>query len=164
MFENVLRGDFEGWHGLPEGTDLDSILAALRPLDSVAPPVERVRGVRRFLVVDVTRTLAPRNVEIWCDIDGRTVLAVDIDHPGIDPAQLAMQLGPPELTLPDRRFASGGLAIEHVYASRGVTASVVEPFDPGAPRRVDFLQLYAAMSTAGYLTEVGVAEHARPHP
>jgi hypothetical protein len=160
MIENALRGDFHDWHGLPDGTDLETVLAALRPFDSAAAPVERIRGPRRSLVVAVE----PGPIEIWCELDGITVRSIELEAPGIAADALERQLDPPELTLPDRRFAAHGVATEHVFASRGVTASIVQPFDPSAPRRVGYLQLYAAMSATEYLTEIGVAAHARPHP
>jgi len=163
MMENVLRGDFTGWHGLPPGTTLDAVLAALAPARKSGPPRERVRGPRRHLVVAVERDAPPAEIEIWCGIDGRTVESIELEPAGIDGDAVLAQLGEPELRLPDERFAEGGMATEHVYASRGVTASIVQPFDAAQPRRVGYLQLYGATGLSEYLTEIGVAAHPRPH-
>jgi hypothetical protein len=156
----ALRGDLENWRGLPAGISLRDVLDALAPVTAVAAAEERPRGETSKDVVEVTCGGAAPPVEVWCKRGSERVSSIEFDLDA-SAASAEPSLGPPELRLDDRRFHPEGVVSECVWPVRGLTLSVLRPFD-GSASRIVHVQLYASMPAALYLTDVAAAEHPMP--
>ena len=114
------------------------------------------------------RPRAPTRVETWVLLGETTVALLECDGPPA-PAldETLRQYGQPDIVLSDQRFVADAMVRELVYARRGVTFSVAEPFEPASgPTRLVHLQLFPATTLERYLTDIGASADARPqtHP
>ena len=161
---SILRGDFPSWHGLPSGVRPDDVLRALQPLEGIEPAYVAGRIVRER-VTEVRRAEPPSRVRIWCAWEGDAVTAIECDG-APQPANLAAMLdalGAAEMITRDRKLVEGGQIAEHVYASRGLTLDVTEPFDGRAPFLSGFT-LYLPADAGKYLAEIGSGPTPMPEP
>jgi hypothetical protein len=154
----VLAGRLAGWAGLPPGTPVAALLTALAATEvDAAGPTER--GHSRYDLHRVRRAEPPRRVDAWSSV-GTAVLVEYADPPGVDPAVPAAELGQPDLTLTGHRVAAGGQVHELVYASRGLTLSLVQADDRWL--RAVHVQLYVPGPISHWLTRIGAGS--RQHP
>jgi hypothetical protein len=166
---NVLNGDLNTWHGLPATETIASLTDELQPAARVLGPEERRRGDQRFVCTVFERPIAPTRVEAWVVVGEANVALLECDDPPATALDDTLrQYGPPDIVLSDRRFVPDAMVRELVYARRGVTFSVAEPFEnASAPaRRLVHLQLFSATTLEHYLTDIGASGDARPktHP
>jgi hypothetical protein len=154
----VLAGQLTGWAGLPPGTPVAEVLAALQPVAvDDAGPTER--GSSRYDLQHVRRAGPPELVDVW-SLTGETVLVEFADPPGIDLGLQPGALGGPELVLTGQRLAAGGQVHELVYASRGLTLSLVRAGDGWL--RAAHLQLYVPGPVSRWLTRIGAGPRLHP--
>ncbi|MBD0372208.1 MAG: hypothetical protein ICV60_15305 [Pyrinomonadaceae bacterium] len=154
----AIAGELMNWRGLPEATTVEEALAALAPIKRVQESAEGERNNTRFQVVVVERAAPPSRVELWRSANQEDVMLIEWDNPTISDAAATLQaFGPPEWALEDKRFVPEGVVVEYIYASRGLTLSVVTP-EPGAKPHapeVVHVQLYRPGSVDYYLTTIG---------
>jgi hypothetical protein len=165
----ALRGNLHSWQGLSGAETLEHVSALLEPIRHTSPAAERMRTYQRFWVTVFERAMVPYLVEVWSVVGSIHVALIEYENPLMVELERTLQhYGPPDLILTDRRFSKDGLVREHVYARRGVTFSVLEPFatPTQAERRVVHLQLYPATSPEFYITDIGAGEALSPqtHP
>jgi hypothetical protein len=163
--KDVLRGELGAWRGLPATETIESLTAQLQPLERVVQPEVRPRTYRRFLCSVFERPIAPSPIEAWVVYGERRVALVEYD----DPPALALddtlrEYGAPDIIVSDVRFAADAMVREHIYARRGITFSVADPFEATTKleRRLVHLQLFPATTLESYLTDIGVSDAARP--
>ncbi|MFI5385013.1 MAG: hypothetical protein ACHQ50_02735 [Fimbriimonadales bacterium] len=165
--EEVVTGDVTGWRGLPAQIGLRSVVVALSPVEDLREPREATRTYRRCWHSDIRRASPPSPVEVWEEWDHSTVFLIEWDDPPVANLDGTLrELGFPELILKDRRVAIGMTVEEHVYAERGLTLSIGDPY-PGSEekrRRCTHLQLYQNISLQRFLTEIGTGPDISPHP
>ena len=140
----ALAGDVAAWRG--EQIALDALDARW-----AEDPVPQPRGVRAFRVLHGTRDAPPLAVDAWIPMGSEEVASIDFAPAA--PVDLA-GLGEPERVLDSNHFEVGAVVSDRLFADRGVTLSVAEPFDGGEPSVVR-VQLYAATTPQEYVTEIG---------
>jgi hypothetical protein len=152
----ALAGRLVGWRGLG-ALDEAALRAELGELER--DPVVRPRGARGFQV------LRAGEVEAWFPGGSETAATVEFAPAAdLDGEELLADLGEPELVLDSNHFAVGAVVSDYVYAARGITVSVAQPFEDGA-RSVVYVQLYAPTTTQAYVTEIGQSgEQIQPYP
>jgi hypothetical protein len=154
----VLAGRLSGWAGLAPGTPVADVLAALEPVTvDDAGPTER--GSSRYDLHRVRRSGPPELVDVW-SLGSDTILVEYADPPGIDPARQRLALGEPDLVLTGQRVAPGGQVHELIYASRGLTLSLVRAGDRWL--RAAHLQLYVPGPASHWLTRIGAGPRLHP--
>lgn len=160
----ILHGDFPSWQGLPPGVRLDDVLHALQPVEKVEPPYVAGR-IRRERVTEARRAEPPSRVRIWCAWEGDAVTAIECEGAlqEVNLAAILQALGAAEVIARDRRIVAGARFTEHVYASRGLTLEVTEPFDGRAPFLNGFT-LYVPADAGTYLAEIGSGPTPAPEP
>lgn len=160
--DGALRGHFENWRGLAPITE-EELRRILDPIDTIGPR-EDARMSSRFLVFKYRRAEPPYSVEAWVLAGTTEAMLIELDDVAIlDASDLLARYGPPEMVLTNRRAREAALVEEHVYASRGVTFSVALP-SSGGPPTIIHAQLYAAGTTAYYVTQIGSVLLPRPYP
>jgi hypothetical protein len=161
---SILRGDFSSWHGLPAGVRLDDALRALQPVETVAPPYVAGR-IARARVTSVRRLRPPSRIDVWCAWDRDEVTTLESSEPpeNTNLVKTLDALGNAEMIARDRKLIEAGRIAEHVYAWRGLTLDVVEPFDDRAPFLTGF-SLYAPADAGTYLAEIGSGPTPMPEP
>lgn len=161
---DAVAGRLVGWKGLSGKLDEPALRAELAA-DFSRDPVPRPRAARGFLVLHGERATPAEQVDVWFPMNTEEAATVEFRPPaGIDDGALLADLGEPELVLDANHFEAGAVVQDQVYASRGITVAVAEPFEPG-PRRVIYVQLYSPTTPQAYVTEVGQpGEELRPYP
>jgi hypothetical protein len=157
VFEAVLRGELDGWQGLPAGVTPESLGRELGPVADVRPPGEAMRASRRFTVTVVERPAPPKRVLAWVEAGRTDIAIIDVEEPRVvDLDGVLQRFGRPDLLLSDRRFAPDAQVREWVYARRGLAFSIAEPFEsPGSRgRHTVHLELFEAMTPETYITAV----------
>lgn len=165
--DDVLRGELEGWRGLPQ-RDVAELSRSMGPVRGVREPAEAIRASHRFKVSVIERAEAPHDVEAWVEVGSRHVAFVEYD----DPADISLErtveiLGKPDLTLADRRFAEDATVRDYVFARRGITVSIAEPFSGvSRPPLAIHVLLFAATTPETYLTDIdrGTESSPKTHP
>jgi hypothetical protein len=163
----VLDGELEGWRGLPR-RDVAELSQSVGPVRGVRAPAEAVRASRRFQVSVIERTETPHEVEAWVEVGARHVAFVEYDDPGVVSLERTLEsLGAPDLTLADRRFVDDATVRDYVFARRGITVSIAEPFDGvRRPRQAIHVLLFPATTPETYLTDIdrGTESSPKTHP
>jgi hypothetical protein len=107
------------------------------------------------------RPVAPPRVELWVLLGEAHVALLECDDPPATALDKTVRQN-------GQRFVPDAMVRELVYARRGVTFSVAEPFETtsGTVRRLVHLQLFPATTLECYLTDIGASADARPktHP
>ena len=165
--ENVLRGDLENWYGL-SGKETREILAGvLKPLQRVHEPVERTRTTQRFMVIVFERAIAPYLIEAWFLYGSQYLVLIEYDNPLVLDLEGTLRgYGPPDMILENKRYAQGAMVKEYIYAHRGITLSIAEPFTASVEvqRSLVHVQLYPPMSVQRYIIEIGTGPELHPYP
>ena len=161
----VLSGSYEEWQGLAPDLSMADLEMNLQPVKAVRGPEEQQRTYQRFHVTHYSRPVPPHKVDAWCAVGQEMVNILECAEPLMPDLEGTLkQYAPPDLLLPDLRYAAGMRVWDYVYPSRGITFSIGEPFPPAppSPRRAIFLQLFPAASIQFYLTDVGSGIAVRP--
>ena len=164
--EKLLHGSYVDWQGLDAGLSLDHLEKELQPVTAKRGPEEQQRTDQRFRVTHYSRLISPHEVDAWCAVGQEVVNILEYAEPPVTDLEGTLaQYGPPERMLADQRFAIGMRVWDYVYASRGITFSIGEPYAPAppSPRIAVFIQLYAATSLQSYVTEVGSGVTTEPN-
>ncbi len=163
--KDALSGELNSWQGLPATETVESLMAQLQPVERVAEPQVRVRTYQRFMGTVFERSVAPTRVEAWVVYGAEQVALIEYDDPPVFALEETLRgYGEPDMVLSDQHFVADAMVHELIYAQRGITFSVAEPFEPldKAERRLVHLQLFPATTLARYLTDIGVSTDARP--
>ncbi len=164
-FERVLAGEFLEWKGLSGIETVETLSKAMQPLTKVHAPAVKERMNHRFSVFAFDRGAQPSPVELWV-LDGQNFVSlVEYDDPpAIELERTLAAAGPPDLVLENRRYAPDASVKEYIYASRGLTLSVAEPYAGAAlrRRRLTHAQLYRASSTGYYWRYIGPGDELHP--
>lgn len=161
----ILSGSYEEWQGLAPDLSVVELEMNLRPVKAMRESEEQQRTYQRFHVTHYSRPVPPHKVDAWCAVGQEMVNILECVEPLMPDLEGTLkQYGPPDLLLPDLRYAAGMRVWDYVYPSRGITFSIGEPFPPAppSPRRAIFLQLFPAASIQFYLTDVGSNIAVRP--
>jgi hypothetical protein len=166
---DAIHGDLAGWHGLEPSQTVADISFGLGGVTLIRDAAPAIRGSSRYLVSVLERAEPPREVEAWVAVGSDRVAFVEVDVPDLADLEGTLErLGRPDLVLSDRRFEADATVRDHVYARRGLTVSVAEPFTPSptAPRRAVRLGMFAPTSPETYLTEIDRGSELSPatHP
>src|SRR5580704_6462250 len=106
MFEEILQGRYERWHGLQPQPTLKELVEWLGPA-LVHPHEQRNRIVTRFSVIGIERPTAPLNLEAWIPLGSREVAILEIEDPVcVDIEATLDAMGKPETILEERRLAA----------------------------------------------------------
>jgi hypothetical protein len=165
--KEVLAGRLLGWQGLSGSETLATLTEALQPLQQVKDPVPGERLSHRFQLTVFERPAPPQHVESWVLYGQEHVTLIEYDDPPAQDLVGALEaFEPPELTLENKRTAAGAAVREYVYAHRGLTLSVAEPYAWSGQRGLTavHLQLYRAGSAEYYLSYIGTGPEIRPVP
>ncbi len=163
----AIAGRFARWRGLTGAETVDTVLQAAGPGASAASPVEAERIGKRFTLAAVERGEAPQRVEAWTLYGQDHVTLVEFADPVIAGlAETLRTLGAPVyVAQSETRFAEGGVVFDHVFAGRGLTLSIAEPYVGSSyPRRAVWAQLYRAASAEYYRRYIGPGPELRPYP
>jgi hypothetical protein len=163
--KDALRGELDSWQGLPVTETVESLTAQLQPVDRVLEPYERQRAGQRLMCTVFVRPVAPSRVDAWVVYGAKHIALVECDDPLVPALEDTLRrYGTSDMILSDQRFVADAIVREHIYARRGITFSVAEPFAATnrVERRVVHLQLFPATTLERYLTEIGVSADARP--
>jgi len=165
--ERVFAGYLQEWNGFSGTETIEFVLKALKPLGPSSPPVEKERLHYRFSQFVFERATPPSPVDVWILTGQPHVTLVEYDNPSIVALEETLTVaGAPDLVLENRRSAEGALVKEYVYANRGLTLSVAEPYawSPIRSRRATHVQLYRASSAGYYLRYIGSGHETQPFP
>jgi hypothetical protein len=164
----AVGGGLVGWKGLPEEFDEPALRAAV-PAEWSSHPHAGARAGSSFTILRAPRAGSAAELEVWI-ITGQSMITSLEYRPGaeLDNAAILADLGAPEHVLDSRHLVTGAVVRDHVHASRGITVSVAQPYEPeSAPSDpyIIFVQLYAPTSIQGYVTRVGQSgAEIRPYP
>lgn len=165
--ERALAGDLLAWRGLSGVETVEGVAAIMKPLTGRYASADKERMSHRFSVFTFDRAAPPSPVELWVLTGQNFVTLVEYDDPpAIALEQTLAAAGPPELVLENRRFAQGASVKEYVYARRGLTLSVAEPYEGSVlqSRRLTHAQLYRASSAIYYWRYIGPGPELHPFP
>lgn len=165
--EKAFAGDLLGWRGLSGAETVETVSKAMGPITRGVAPIEKERMSHRFSVFAFDRGASPSPVELWVLVGQDSVSLVEYDDPpDVGLEQILAAAGPPELVLQNRRSAEGASVKEYVYASRGLTLSVAEPYSWSEhySRYLTHVQLYRASSTDYYWRYIGPGAELHPFP
>ncbi len=163
--KDVLGGDLDSWEGLTGSETLNSLRRELAPLKHVYHAMERTRTYQRYKVTVFERFVSPHLVKAWFALGSSKASLIEYDDPPIQNVEYMMEAcGEPELILSDKRYAPGAIVREYVYARRGLTLSVAEPFASSVnmDRRIIHLQLFPPSTLESYMTDIGLDSHPFP--
>jgi hypothetical protein len=161
----VVVGRLAGWRGLIGVETVKTASEALQPLKQTYPAVEDERMTKRFRRFVFERLALPLRVEAWVLWLQEHLTLVEYDDPVVQDLEETLRLlGAPELVLENRRTAEGASVKELVYAGRGLTLSVAEPYGGSktTSRHLAHVQLYRASSVAYYWRYIGPGPQLRP--
>ena len=164
--KDALNGELSSWKGLSGTETIESLTEQLQPVDRISAPEARQRTYRRFTCSIFERSVAPVRVEAWVVYGEDGVALIEYKDPPAFPLEETLrEFGEPDLIRSDDRFAADATVREYIYARRGVTFSVAEPFEASGrgERRVTHVQLFPATTLELYLSDIGVSADARPN-
>jgi hypothetical protein len=164
---DAIAGMLMSWHGLAGTETVEAVLEALGPFSKVYEAVDSERQQQRFRLIVVEREVPPHRIELWTLHGERTITLLEYDDPLLQDVEAVLKVyGDPDILLEDKRTAQGAVVREYVYASRGLTLSVAEPY-PGSKqksREVVHVQLYRSGSANYYWRYIGPGFELRPTP
>ena len=163
--KDALHGELSSWEGLPETETIESLAEQFQPVERIGMPQESQRTYRQFTSTIFERSVAPTRVEAWVVYGEEHVALVEYEDPPVLKLEETLrEYGEPDLIRSDERFEADATVREHIYARRGITLSVAEPFEAygGGERRLVHVQLFPATTLETYLADIGVSAHARP--
>jgi hypothetical protein len=163
---DLFNGAYDNWQGLTPDLAVRRLEQDLQPISAARGPEEQPRANQRFLVIHYSRPTSPKEIDVWSAIGQAFVRVVEYaDPPMADLEGTLARYGAPDVLLADQRYAAGMRVWDHIYAARGITFAVGEPYPPAAPapRRAVFLQIYPAGSVQFYMTEIGSGAATRPN-
>lgn len=171
MIAQALRGDLSDWRGLGDES-FEELTEALGPVVAVVGPRYAERGPGRFDKYAITRPEEPTEVEVWVTTGESAPALIEFDDPpATDVDALLDGLGEPEEVQHNRRFRSGALVDELVYASHGLSLSVATPHadvgvipTPRGSRRIIHVQLFRATTVDQWRANIGSVVPLRPFP
>lgn len=163
--QNAFAGRLTDWRGLIGTETIKTVSEALQSLKQARPAVESERMTKRFRRSVFDCNTPPVQVEAWVLCSQEHLTLVEYNDPVVQNLEESLQvLGTPELVLENKRTAEGASVKELVYASRGITLSVAEPY-PWAnitSRQAVHVQLYRASSVHYYWRYIGPGPQLRP--
>lgn len=164
---DAIAGMLLSWHGLAGTESVEAVLEALGPLKKVHAAVDSERQQQRFRLIVVEREVPPHRIELWILHGERTITLVEYDDPLLQDVEALLKVyRDPDILLEDKRTARGAVVKEYVYASRGITLSVAEPY-LGAEqksREIVHVQLYRSGSVKFYWRYIGPGFELHPSP
>lgn len=155
---DAIAGMLIGWQGVAGTETVENVLEALRPFKKVHEAVDSERQQHRFRLIAVEREVPPYRIELWILHGEKTITLVEYDAPSIQDVEAVLKgYGAPDLVLQDKRTARGAGVKEYVYAGRGITLSIAEPYAESEQksRQVVHVQLYRAGSVNYYWGYIG---------
>jgi len=160
MFDlgDAIAGILIGWQGVAGTETIESVLETLKPFKNVHEAVDSERQQQRFRFIVVEREVPPYRIELWILHGEKTITLIEYDDPSIQDVEAVLKgYGTPDLVLEDKRTARGAGVKEYVYAARGITLSVAEPYDGSEQksRQIIHVQLYRAGSVDYYWRYIG---------
>ncbi len=161
----VLDGDLDSWEGLTGAETLDCLRREFAPLRHEYHAIERTRTYQRYKVTVFERFVAPYLIKTWFALGSSKASLIEYDNPPIQNMEYMMEAcGEPELILSDKRYAAGAIVREYIYARRGLTLSIAEPFASSVnmDRRIIHLQLFPPSTLESYMIEIGIDSHPFP--
>ena len=162
---NAVAGQLTEWRGLPPDATLPSAVQALAPVRQVRDAVKAERRHQPFLVTVVELDRPPFQMQVWIRKGDVRVSVLECDDPPVANLEETLaSLGNPEWVLEDQRLHSHGLVTEYIYASRGLTLSILRPdeWSRETSLRAVHLQLYAPATTQHYLDAIGAEASLEP--
>lgn len=167
MLANAIAGILIGWQGLTGTETFDIVSQAIGPFKKIHDPVDSERQQQRFRVTAIEREAPPYLIELWVLHGQKSITLIEYDTSSVHDIETTLQsYGAPELVLDDKRTTAGAAVKEYVYASRGVTLSIAEPYSwsETKERHVVHVQLYRAGSLDYYWRYIGPGFELRPSP
>jgi len=162
--DDVLRGEYQLWHGLEPEPALEELAARVGAI-RVDAPQRQVRIATTYSVYTIQRATAPVRLDAWSPLGSGRISIVEIDDPvstGIE--RVLDEMGEPEAHLDDVRLSAEYFVTEFVFARRGIVLSVGTPLTPAAsrPRTLLHVRLFAPVTLQRYLTDIGEPTPSRP--
>lgn len=163
MFEEILQGSYERWHGLSPQPTLEELCRWLGPA-VVQSQQPRDRIASRYSVVQIERRTAPFKVEAWIPFGAREIAIVEVEDPVCSDIERTLEaMRQPEIVLENQRLAADYLVYEFVFPERGIVLSVGKPLPPVVDRRLLHVRVFPSMSLQRYVTHVGEPNPTRPN-
>jgi len=157
MFDAILRGDYQDWHGLSPEPTLKRFSGYVGAA-VIHEPKQRDRIATRYSVFAIERPTPPTSLEAWSPIGTGKISIVEINDPvclDIEPVLEAM--GEPEVVLEDKRLSPDYVVSEFVFAQRGIVLSVGRPLPATVPqgRKLLHVRLFPPVTLQRYITDIG---------
>jgi hypothetical protein len=161
----ALAGRLADWRGLIGIETIKTVSDALQSLKEAHPMVESERMTKRFRRSVFECYTPPLHIEAWVLCNQEHLTLVEYDDPVLQDLEESLQiLGTPELVLENKRTAESAYVKELVYAGRGITLSIAEPYrwSKMTSRRAVHVQLYRGSSVDYYWRYIGPGPQLRP--
>ncbi len=167
--KDAIHGNLNSWQGLTKKETLESLAEEFEPVKMIHKAQERQRTYQRFMMTLFERDTPPFLIEAWFTWGSKNAALIEYDHPRIQNVeQILKTYGNPDLTVSDKRYTTGAIVKEYIYAHRGAALSVAEPYAPSRHPERTFvhLQLFPACSIEFYITDIGTETdfYPRTHP
>jgi hypothetical protein len=164
---DAIAGMLIDWQGITDTETIENVLKTLRPFKKVHEAIDSERQQHRFRLIAVEREVPPYRIELWILHGEKTITLVEYDAPSIQDMEAVLKgYGAPDLVLQDKRTARGAGVKEYVYAGRGITLSIAEPYpwSEQKTREVVHVQLYRSGSVNYYWRYIGPGFELHPSP